>query len=282
MHTLSNTIFELIKNTSCVLPSDVEAIIKYHASRETKESAKFIFDKIIDNIKIAKEKMQPICQDTGVLNFFIKKPANSTQTSINTAIKKAVSKATKEGYLRKNVITPISGKVVDSNFSTANPVIYYSEHKRNTIDISLILKGGGSENVGIQYSLPNTGLKAERDINGIKTCILDAVKKAEGLGCAPGVLGVCIGGDRASAYKKSKEIFLRKFNQQNKNTKLAKLEKEIVRLANKTNIGPMGLGGKTTLLGCMIEEIESLPASFFVTISYMCWAYRRRSVEIKI
>ena len=139
-----------------------------------------------------------------------------------------------------------------------------------------MLKGGGCENVGAQYSLPHTELGAGRDLDGVRKVILDAVQKAQGKGCGPGVLGVCIGGDRGAGYVNSKEQLLRDLDDTNEHKDLKKLEKDIVETSNKLGIGPMGFGGKTTLLGCKVGVLNRLPASFFVSISYMCWAYRRR------
>jgi fumarate hydratase class I len=146
--------------------------------------------------------------------------------------------------------------------------------------VKLLLKGGGCENCGIQYSLPNKTLGAERDLNGVKKCILDAVLQAQGKGCGPGILGICVGGDRATGYMYSKEQLLRTLEDKNKIPELAKMESEVMETANKLDIGPMGFGGKTTLLGCKIGALNRLPASFFVSISYMCWADRRQGVEL--
>jgi fumarate hydratase class I len=142
------------------------------------------------------------------------------------------------------------------------------------------MKGGGSENMSRQYSLPDSTLGAGRDLKGVEKCILDAVVKTQGYGCAPGILGVCIGGDRATGYEIAKEQLLRNLGDSSKDSCLAKMEKAILKKANSLGIGPMGLGGKTTLLGVKIASRPRVPASFFVTIAYMCWAARRRTVVI--
>jgi fumarate hydratase class I len=143
----------------------------------------------------------------------------------------------------------------------------------------LMLKGGGCENVGAQYSLPNTKLGADRNLAGIKKVILDAVYQAQGQGCAPGILGIGIGGDRETSYMISKKQFFRKLDDKNPNPDLAALEEEILEKANQLGIGPMGFGGKTTLLGVKADWAHRLPASFFVSVSYMCWAERRRTMK---
>jgi fumarate hydratase class I len=148
------------------------------------------------------------------------------------------------------------------------------------LEVRLVLKGGGCENVGAQYSLPSEKLKANRDLDGCRKAILDAVLQAQGKGCGPGILGVCIGGDRATGYEFSKQQLLRKLDDHNPDSQLERLEQDVVETANKLGIGPMGFGGKTTLLGAKIGILNRLPASYFVSISYMCWAYRRQGVSL--
>jgi fumarate hydratase class I len=131
-----------------------------------------------------------------------------------------------------------------------------------------------------QYSLPDSALGAGRDLEGVRRCVLDAVHKAQGYGCAPGILGVCIGGDRAGGYAEAKHQLLRKLDDVNGCPELARLERRILKEANSMGIGPMGLGGKTTLLGVKIGSLPRVPASFFVTVAYLCWAARRQTVEL--
>ena len=154
--------------------------------------------------------------------------------------------------------------------------MHFHQHNSENIIVKLVLKGGGCENVGAQYSLPYEKLKASRDLNGCRKVILDAVLQAQGKGCGPGVLGVCIGGDRATGYEYSKRQLLRKLDDRNPDSRLDALEQDILNTANELGIGPMGFGGKTTLLGVKICAINRVPASFFVSVSYMCWAFRRQ------
>jgi len=158
-------------------------------------------------------------------------------------------------------------------------MFYVIESDGLTID--LMLKGGGCENVGRQYSLPETNLNAGRDLKGVRKVVLDAVHQAQGQGCSPGFLGVAIGGDRSSSYLVSKEALLRSPGDTNPNPELQALEEQITQDANELGIGPMGFGGKSTVLGTKIKAAYRLPASYFVTISYMCWAYRHRTMTIK-
>ena len=279
---LFNSIVELVRVTSTVIPDDIQKVVLEALAREEKNTtAEYAMNIIKANIELAKKKSQPICQDTGTILFFISHPVGFNQTKFSNIIKKAVVKATEVGYLRQNSVDSLTGKNEGMNIGLGHPSIHFHEHSKNTVEVKLMLKGGGCENVGAQYSLPNTELGAGRDLDGVRKVILDAVQKAQGRGCGPGVLGVCIGGDRGAGYIESKEQLLRKLDDTNSIADLAKLEKDIIETSNKLGIGPMGFGGKTTLLGCKVGVLNRLPASFFVSISYMCWAYRRQGIVLK-
>lgn len=274
-------ILALIRDTSSSLPEDVEKAILAAMRREEKHSsAKMILKTIIENCELARKNSTPLCQDTGTLTFFVD---SRLRNKVNRkVISEATRLATAKGYLRKNCIDSVDGKSYDDNVALGAPVIHYveSESKDSKPTVTLIMKGGGSENMSRQYSLPDSTLDAGRDLKGVEKCILDAVVKTQGYGCAPGILGVCIGGDRATGYEIAKEQLLRNLGDSSKDSCLAKMEKTILKKANSLGIGPMGLGGKTTLLGVKIASRPRVPASFFVTIAYMCWAARRRTVVI--
>lgn len=279
--TLLESLIEVIRKTSTEMPDDVVKAIEAGQKKEQNDtSAKYAMDIICENIGIAKKKSQPLCQDTGTILFFIHYPAKTDYDLLQKLIKKAVTAATKKGYLRQNSVDSITGENNGTNVGPGTPVIHAEPWKKDFFEIKLALKGGGCENVGAQYSLPDTGLQAGRDLLGVKKVILDAVLKAQGKGCGPGVLGVTIGGDRGTGYVHSKEQFLRKMQDKSPNPVLAQLEAEVLEEANKLGIGPMGFGGKTTLMGVKIAALNRLPASFFVSISYMCWAFRRQGAII--
>lgn len=278
---LDDSLLELIRVTSAELPNDVQKVILEALEREEKNTtAAYAMNIIKANIDLAKKKSQPLCQDTGTVIFYVTHPVGFNQTKFSKLIKKAVVAATKKGYLRQNSVDSLTGENSGLNVGPGHPAIHFHEHAKKSIEVKLMLKGGGCENVGAQYSLPNTALGAGRDLDGVRKVILDAVFKAQGKGCGPGVLGVCIGGDRGAGYIESKEQLFRKLDDKNKIKSLSDLEVEIVETSNKLGIGPMGFGGKTTLLGCKISALNRLPASFFVSISYMCWAYRRQGIEL--
>jgi fumarate hydratase class I len=279
---LANSLLELIRITSTEIPDDVQKVILKALKKEEKNtSAEYAMNIIKANIKLAKIKSQPICQDTGTILFFVSHPVGFNQTKFTKTCQAAVVKATELGFLRQNSVDSLTGKNETMNIGPGHPSIHFHEHKSKSIEIKLMLKGGGCENVGAQYALPYTELGAGRDLDGVRKVILDAVHKAQGKGCGPGVLGICIGGDRGSGYMASKEQLLRTLDDKNEVKELKKLEKDIVDTSNTLGIGPMGFGGKTTLLGCKIGVLNRLPASFYVSISYMCWAYRRQGVKLK-
>jgi fumarate hydratase class I len=279
MRDLRATLLELIRRTSAELPDDVFRVIDRGAAAEpTGTSGKYAMDIIVTNIDLAKRKSQPLCQDTGSILFFVRAPKGFDQLHFEVAARGAVAEATAEGYLRQNSVDSVTGKNSGNNLGPGSPTIHFHQHRSTRLDVRLILKGGGCENVGAQYSLPDTRIGANRDLDGVRKAILDAVLQAQGKGCSPGILGVCIGGDRATGYVHSKEQLLRGLQDVNPDPVLAKLEQNIVESANTLGIGPMGFGGKTTLLGCKIGAPNRHPASFFVSISYMCWAYRRQGV----
>jgi len=241
---------------------------------------------ILDNVALARRQGTPLCQDTGTLTFFVDEALRRKVTP--AVVRKAVAIATERGYLRKNCLDAVTGKSHDDNCAEGAPVVHYVGRKseegrvKKCGTVTLLMKGGGSENMSRQYSLPDAALGAGRDLAGVRKCVLDAVQKAQGYGCAPGILGVCVGGDRATGYEVAKEQLLRPLDESEKgkvkSEKLRRMERTLLKEANSLGIGPMGLGGKTTLLGVKIGARPRVPASFFVTVAYMCWAARRRTM----
>src|SRR5580765_3695321 len=281
MKALPESLLELIRRTSAEIPDDVQKAILTSLEQEKKGTIAESAMKIIEqNIAIAKNKSQPICQDTGSIIFYVDCPVGFDQLAFEEAAREAVKLATKKGFLRQNSVDSISGKNDGTNLGPGSPTVHFHQHRSPEVSVKLVLKGGGCENVGAQYSLPNEKLKANRDLDGCRKAILDAVLQAQGKGCGPGILGVCIGGDRATGYEFSKRQFLRLLDDRNPVPELDALEQDILKTANELGIGPMGFGGKTTLLGVKICATNRLPASFFVSVSYMCWAYRRQGVEL--
>jgi fumarate hydratase class I len=277
---LFETVLELIRRTSTILPDDVvRAITAAHSTEEKGSNADIALNIIGCNIGIAKDKSAPICQDTGTILFYVHTPVGYDQIELEEAAVEAVREATRKGYLRQNSVDSLTGKNSGDNTGPGSPVFHFHQWREPHVEIKLVLKGGGCENMNAQYSLPHPELGG-RDLAGVENAILDCVLQAQGQGCGPGILGVCIGGDRGTGYAVAKEQLLRLLDDANPDPVLGDLEKRIVDKSNQSGIGPMGFGGKTTLLACKIGKANRLPASFFVSIAYMCWAYRRRGVEI--
>ena len=277
---IESKIAGLIRKTSSTLPADALKALKAAARREAKgSSARMILETIVRNAALAARNGTPMCQDTGTLTFFVDERLRGMVTP--EVVKRAVAQATERGWLRRNTIDSVSGRSIDTNVCDGAPVIHYVCGRGKVPAVTLIMKGGGSENMSRQYSLPDAALGAGRDLEGVRKCILDAVHRAQGYGCAPGILGVCIGGDRAGGYEEAKHQLLRKLDDTNRCAELARLEKKALKEANALGIGPMGLGGRTTLLGVKIGSRPRVPASFFVTVAYLCWAARRQRMRVK-
>jgi len=245
MSQLQDSLVELIRRTSAEIPDDVHQSILTSLENEKNgtlaESAMKIIDK---NIAIAKNKSQPICQDTGSILFYVNGPVGFDQIAFTETARDAVKLATKKGFLRQNSVDSLTGKNDGTNCGPGAPAFHFHQHRSPKISVRLVLKGGGCENVGAQYSLPNEKLNANRDLDGCRRVILDAVLQAQGKGCGPGILGVCIGGDRATGYEMSKTQFLRLIPDRNPIPELDALEQDILKTANELGIGPMGFGGK--------------------------------------
>jgi len=281
MNVLLDSLVEIIRRTSAEIPDDVQRSILASLEREKAGSIAESAMKIIEqNIQLAKQKSQPICQDTGSILFYVDAPVGFDQIHFEETARLAVTEATKRGYLRQNSVDSINGANDGTNVGPGSPSMHFHQHRSDHIEVRLVLKGGGCENVGAQYSLPNEKLKANRDLEGCRKVILDAVLQAQGKGCGPGVLGVCIGGDRATGFEFSKRQLLRLLEDRNPIHELDTLEQDILQTANELGIGPMGFGGKTTLLGVKIGALNRVPASFFVSVSYMCWAFRRQGAQL--
>jgi fumarate hydratase, class I len=282
MRDLTEAFVELIRRTSTDLPADMEQALREAREREAAGSAaQGALDTMLINTEMSRAKSRPICQDTGTPIFEVHYPIGWSTRQLTAQIKQAVAIATEKSYLRPNAVDAISGENSGNNTGVEFPTIHFHEWDEDAVQVHLLLKGGGCENVGAQYSLPNAQLKAGRDLEGVRRVALDAVNKAQGQGCAPGVLGIAIGGDRGASYAFSKQQLFRPLGDRNPDPELAALEETIKAQANELGIGPMGFGGETTVLDVQMDTMHRLPASFFVSVSYMCWANRRRSMLVR-
>src|ERR1041385_7383971 len=278
------SVLDLIVKTSTELPPDVRAAMKTALVEEpqgTRSSQALTI--IAQNIDLAVDNEGAICQDTVMPPFELHVPVGANQTWMRQQIRAAAAEATRRGKLRPNSVDSITGRNSGDNLGPGTPIVHFDQWERDAIEVKLILKGGGCENTNAQYALPvdlaHLG-RADRNLDGVRRCILHAVWNAQGKGCAPGAVGVCVGGDRTSGYTHAKEQLFRTLDDVNPDPRLAELEASIMSTVNNLDIGPMGFGGKVTLIGCKVGALNRLPASFFVSVAYDCWAFRRLGVVL--
>jgi fumarate hydratase class I len=283
MDEFRDSILILITETSTNLPPDVRRAMARAVETETGERSAQALGVITTNIAMACENVGPICQDTGWLTFEVRTPVGANQIILKRLIQEAVVEATKRGKLRENSVDSLTGANSGDNLGPGSPTIHFEQWERDEIEVKLLLKGGGCENKNIQYSLPmevpHLG-RAGRDLDGVRKCLLHAVWQAQGQGCSTGAIGVCIGGDRSSGYLHAKEQLFRSLDDTNPHPDLHRLEEYIMQMSNTLGIGTMGFGGGVTLIGCKIGALNRLPASFFVSVAYSCWAFRRLGVVL--
>ena len=268
MQDLTDPIIELIRRTSTSLPADVEKRLRAAVEKEEPGSAaRGALETILKNVELSRANSTPICQDTGTPIFYVHYPVGWSTRKLKEQIRAALVEATKRSYMRPNAVDAIYDKNSGNNLGGDDfPYIHFEEVDGDELTIELMLKGGGCENVGRQYSLPDNTLGAGRDLAGVRKVVLDAVQKAQGQGCAPGILGVSIGGDRGTSYVKSKEVLFDEIGTRNADPKLAALEERLTSEANQMGIGPMGFGGQTTVIDTKITGLSRLPASYFVSV----------------
>ncbi len=269
-------IVELYKKVATSLPPDVETALEaLYALEAEGSSSKQALSIILESIRLSRETARPVCQDTGVPVFYVKVPRGLSQKELENTIKDATRIATEKVPLRANAVDIIAEQNTGDNTGIGFPIIYFEESENSTLIIDLMLKGSGCENLGQTYKLPVEELGAERDLEGVRKCVLDAVFKAQGRGCPPYTIGVAIGAQKDQVAKLAKQQLLRKISDKNKNEALAALEEKLLNDINQLGIGTLGFGGPSTAIGVKIGVNHRHPASYFVDISFSCWANRR-------
>jgi len=273
---VENVAFNLLKQAVIYLPEDVKQALKKAYAEETSETGKTQLKAILDNIELAEKYEAPVCQDTGTIIFYVKAGAKAKNLEkIEEALTNATRRATKEVPLRPNAVDPFTQKNSGDNTGRFIPYLNWEIVPGDGLELTVMTKGGGSENVCVTGMLvPGEGIK------GLKKFAIDAVIKAGAQPCPPTILGIAMGGGIDISIKLAKKALLRPLNEPNPNPEIAKLEKEIFEAANMTGIGPMGLGGKTTVLGVHIEYAYRHPASFPAAVAFNCWAARRATARI--
>ena len=280
---LTDAFVELIRRAATDLPPDMEkALARAKESEEPGSAAESALETILLNVQMARERSTPVCQDTGTPIFEVYHPLGVSTRRLEEQIRQAAAEATERAYLRPNAVDPLSGKNSGDNTGEDFPTVHFHEWDEEHIRADVLLKGGGCENVSAQYKLPDAGLQAGRDLEGVRRVVLDSVLQAQGKGCAPSVLGVAVGGDRGTSYIKAKQQLFRPLEDESSDPQLAELEERLYEEANQLGIGPMGFGGKTSVLGVKVGAQHRLPASYFVSVAYMCWANRRASMDVNL
>lgn len=268
--------FNLIKQAVIYLPEDVKASLKKAYEEEDNEAAKTQLRAILDNIELAEKYQAPVCQDTGTILFYVTAGAEMKGLDkIEAALISATRRATKEIPLRPNAVDPFTQKNSGDNTGRFIPYINWEVVPGNTLEITVMPKGGGSENMCVAKAIP-----PGEGINGVKKFVIEAIVEAGAQPCPPTIVGVGIGGGVDIAIKLAKKALLRPLNVPNPDPTLNKLERELYEMANRLGIGPMGLGGKATVLGVHVDYAFRHPASFPVAVAFNCWAARRASAKI--
>jgi len=273
---VENVAVKLLQLAVTELPQDVKEALQNAYQQEESEAGKTQLKAILNNVELAEKTQTPMCQDTGVIIFYLKAGAQVKDLDkIEEALRNATKRATKEVPLRPNAVNPFTQKNTGDNTGRFIPFIHWKIVPGNNIEITVFPKGGGCENVcALGMLRPGEGVK------GLKKFVVDTVIKAGAKPCPPNIIGVAVGGGADIAMKLAKETLLRPLNQSNSDPELAKLEKELHEAANSTGIGPMGLGGKFTVLGVHVEYAERHPASYPAAVAVQCWAARRASARI--
>ena len=282
MKDMTEAFIELVRRAATDLPADVEAALRAAQTREEPGSAaQGALGTILENVALARAHSTPVCQDTGTPIFYVYHPLGTSTREMQAQIEAAVAEATARSYLRPNAVDSLSGRNSGNNLGVGYPTFHFQEWEEDYLQVKLLLKGGGSENVGAQYKLPHSPLHAGRDLEGVRRVVLDAVTSAQGKGCAPGVLGIALGSDRGYGYVHAKEQLFRPLGDVNPVPELAELEERLLHDCNELGIGPMGFGGQTTVFGVKIGAYHRLPACYFVSIAYNCWACRRWTMTVR-
>ena len=276
MLKLRDGVVELYRKVATSLPPDVDEAVKAASLVEAEGStAASTLSVIAENIRRARETFRPMCQDTGVPTFYVKVPVGLSHTELRNTILEATREATQKVPLRPNAVDVVTEMNSGDNTGEGFPMIYFEETAAGTLTIDLMLKGAGSENAGQLYKLPLPEIGAQRDLEGVRRCVLDAVQKAQGRGCPPYVIGVGVGATKDQVTRLAKQQLVRKLHDASKIVELAELEQRLLGDINSLGIGPMGLGGRTTALAVKVGVNHRHPASYFVDVSIGCWAMRR-------
>lgn len=271
---IKDAVYELYKKAAIVLGNDVKKALEDALKVEDNELARLNIEAILKNIKLAEEKQIPMCQDTGLPVIFVKL-GNVEVENLRAGIEEGIEKATKEIPIRPNIVDPLTRENTNINVGDYIPPIDIELIDENYLEITILPKGFGSENNNaMKMALPAEG------IQGIKDFVVESVLKAKGKPCPPTVIGIGIGGTSDLCLKLGKKALLGEVGKRNPDPEIAKLELEILEEINKSEIGPMGLGGKTTTLDVKILKAHTHTAGLPVGVCVQCWADRHATTKI--
>ena len=273
---VENVAVELFRLAATKLPRDVKEALQKAHREEKSEIGKIQLEAILKNIELAEKTGTPMCQDTGTINFYVKAGAYAKNLNkIEGSLRNATKRATREVPLRPNAVDPFTQKNTGDNLGRYIPYVHWEIVSGDSIEITALPKGGGSENVcALGMLTPGEG------VNGLKKFVIDAIIKAGAKPCPPTIVGVGVGGGADIAMKLAKVALLRPVGQPNPDPNIAQIERELHEAANMTGIGPMGLGGRSTVLNINIEWAHRHPSSYSVAVAFQCWAARRASARI--
>jgi len=275
---LENAIVETIRKASIYLPPDVKEALKMAYEREESEAAKAQLKAILTNVELAEKLERPICQDTGIMIFYVKVGHNFPVPGvIKEALIRATRRATQEIPLRPNTVDPFTGENPGDNTGRLIPYVHWELVPGDELEITVVPKGGGSEYPSVYRMVP-----PGRGLEGLKETVVDAVLNAGAMPCPPTIVGVGVGGGADIAVTLAKKAAtLRRIGSRNPDPQVAKLEEELYEAVNELGIGPMGVGGKTTVLAVNIEWAHRHPANYPVAVVFQCWAARRATLRMK-
>lgn len=276
---LVDAVVELLRKSATDLPADVEAALLAALSAETTPMARSMLSDYMENIRIARRDGRPICQDTGLPIFFVTAAMGLSYAKVVQTLTEAVGRATREVPLRPNAVDPMTGANTGDGTGEGVPIVYFTQWEESRTVIELLLKGGGSENVGASYKLPDPSLGARRDLDGVRRAVLDAVCNAQGRGCPPYIVAVAVAGTKDDSAVLAKRQLLRRLDDKSPIEALAQLESSLLYEINSLGIGPAGLSGAATALSVKAAVHARHPATFFVEVAFGCWAHRRGRLE---
>jgi fumarate hydratase, class I len=280
---LTDEFVELIRRAPPCCPPDMERALEKARTEEAPGSAaESALTTILQNVEMAREKSTPICQDTGTPIFEVYYPPRRLHAPLEAQIRAAAAIATQRAYLRPNAVDSLTGKNSGDNTGEDFPTIHFPRVGRAAHPRRRAAQGRRLRKRLCPVQAARRRAESGRDLEGVRRVVLDAVMQAQGKGCAPAVLGIAIGGDRGSGYIKAKQQLLRPLEESNPEPELAAFEERLYEEANELGIGPMGFGGKTTVLGVKVGAQHRLPACYFVSIAYMCWANRRAALDVAL